>query len=388
MTAILWFLWIVFQCFVGFYLVFPVLLALLRAVLKKRRTIPFQTVNPDYAVIVTAYEQTDQLPEVVESLLTLEYENYMIYVVADNCDITNLKFDSEKVILLKPEKILAGNVRSHFYAIRHFVRDHTHLTIIDSDNLVTKNYLSVLNTYFQAGFEAVQGVREAKNLDSLYACLDAARDIYYHYYDGKLLFEAGSSATLSGSGMAFTTSLYRQCLEHLDISGAGFDKVLQEAVVSRGYRIAFAPEAIVYDEKTAGSDQLVNQRARWINTWFKYFSLGFGLVANGILKWNWNRFLFGIVLLRPPLFIFLILSVVLMLINLWLSPLTSVYWFLALCVFVAGFFYALLQNHTDKRIYQSLRSIPRFMFLQVVSLSKAGRANKISVATKHHVKGS
>jgi hypothetical protein len=47
------------------------------------------------------------------------------------------------------------------------------------------------------GFAAVQGERKAKNLDTTYACLDAARDIYYHFYDGKLLFHIGSSATLA-----------------------------------------------------------------------------------------------------------------------------------------------------------------------------------------------
>ncbi|CAG4998991.1 hypothetical protein DYBT9275_02126 [Dyadobacter sp. CECT 9275] len=380
------YLWILIQAFIGFQLVFPVLLAVIRAV---RGTIQEKILSadlPDYAVIITAYEQTDQLPDVVNSVLALDYPNYMIYLVADNCDISGLHFDTEKVILLRPETVLAGNVRSHFYAIRNFVRAHSHLTIIDSDNLVSRDYLTVLNHFFQSGFEAVQGVRSAKNLDTMYARLDAARDIYYHYYDGKVLFGAGSSATLAGSGMAFTTSLFRQCLEHLDISGAGFDKVLQHAIVSRGYRIAFADKALVYDEKTTGSEQLVNQRARWINTWFKYFSLGFGLVGKGILGLDWNRFIFGLVLLRPPLFIFLILSVLFMLVNLLISPWMVLAWFTGLCIFVSGFLFSLISSDTDPRIYQSLKGIPQFMYLQIVSLLKAKRANKISVATRHNVK--
>jgi len=378
--------WVILQMLIGFHLIFPVLLLILKALAgnsKNKLTVP---VLPDYAVIVTAYEQTDQLPEVVDSILAMDYPDYLIYVVADNCDISNLHFDSDKVILLRPEQVLAGNVRSHFYAIRNFVRPHSHLTIIDSDNLVEKDYLSVLNDYFKQGYQAVQGVRKAKNTDTMLAQLDAARDIYYHYYDGKMLFETGSSATLAGSGMAFTTSLYRECLEKLDVFGAGFDKVLQHAIVSRGHRIAFAEEAVVYDEKTAGSEQLVNQRARWINTWFKYFSLGFGLSWTGLTRLDWNRFLFGIVLLRPPLFIFLALSVLMMLINLLLNPLVSLAWFGALLIFVAGFFLALLNSETDPKIYRSLKRIPQFMYLQMVSLLKAKRANKISVATRHNVK--
>lgn len=379
-------IWITVQLLIGFQLVFPLLLSVIRSISGSIRMRAAIGEAPDYAVIVTAYEQTDQLPEVVQSILSSEYQNFKVYIVADNCDISDLHFASDKVVLLRPPTVLAGNVRSHFYAIRHFVRPHSHLTIIDSDNLVEPDYLMELNKFFQQGFKAVQGIRKAKNTETMLARLDAARDIYYHYYDGKMLFEAGSSATLAGSGMAFTTALYRQCLEDLDVSGAGFDKVLQHQIVSKGNRIAFAEHAVVYDEKTSGSEQLVNQRARWINTWFKYFSLGFGLVGKGVVRFDWNRFLFGIVLLRPPLFIFLALAVLFMLLNLWISPLVSIIWIAGMLAFVVGFVMSLLRSDTDPEIYHSLRKIPQFVTLQIRSLLKANRANKISVATKHNVK--
>lgn len=379
-------IWISVQGVIGFQLIFPLLLIVIRSLRSTSLRGQRQLTSPDYAVIVTAYEQTDQLNEVVQSILTSDYHQYTIYIVADKCDVTQLHFSSDRVVLLRPEQVLAGNVRSHFYAIDRFVKPHTHLVIIDSDNLVTSNFLTNLNVLFDQGYLGVQGVRRAKNTNTTLAKLDAARDIYYHYYDGKMLFEAGSSATLAGSGMAFTTALYRQCLEHKNVSGAGFDKVLQNEIVKRGHRIAFAENAVVYDEKTTGSEQLVNQRARWINTWFKYFSLGFGLVGLGILKWNWNRFLFGIVLLRPPLFIFLGLSLFFMIINVWFAPWIAVCWLVGMLTFVTGFFVGLVSSETDPAIYQSLWNIPHFVALQIRSLFKAKRANEISVATRHIVK--
>jgi len=380
------FFWLLLQGLIGYNLIFPVVLLLVYG-LRKSVTSPSKTrailKSPDYAIIVTAYEQTQQLPSVVSSLLKLNYSNYHIYVVADKCDISNLHFPEGKVLLLRPEQVLGSNTRSHFYAIRNFIRPHSHLTIIDSDNLTDPEYLNELNVYFEQGYEAVQGVREAKNLDSTYACLDAARDIYYHFFDGKVLFGAGSSATLAGSGMAFTTALYRECLEHLDVTGAGFDKVLQDAIVGRKYRIAFAERAIVYDEKTSGTDQLVNQRARWINTWFKYFSLGFKLFFKGLASFNLNQIVFGLVLLRPPLFIFLLLSMLFLFVNLFLSMPIAIAWFLGLCVFATGFYIALNHSKTDPRIYHSLVNIPKFIFYQLRALLKARKANQISVATRH-----
>jgi cellulose synthase/poly-beta-1,6-N-acetylglucosamine synthase-like glycosyltransferase len=381
---LIWLVWILLQVLIGYNLVLPLVIYLLSLFKKKQFLNPQNPSEADYAIIVTAYEQVTNIPAVVNSLLSLNYRQYLIYIVADKCDVSELKFDDERVIILRPETALASNTRSHFYAIHNFKRHHERLTIIDSDNLVHPEYLNELDYYFNAGYTAVQGIREAKNLNTTYACLDAARDIYYHFHDGKILFKVGSSATLAGSGMAFTTALYRECLEHLDITGAGFDKVLQAAIVGRDVRIAFAENAIVYDEKTTNTGQLVNQRSRWINTWFKYFKFGFSLFGKGITKPSWNQFLFGLILLRPPLFIFLLLSVLCLIINVFTCLSGAGIWLLGFLIFVAGFYLALVKSHTDKRIYQSLINIPKFIFYQVISLIKARKANERSIATRHN----
>lgn len=379
--AIIWVIWILIQVLIGYNLYLPILLFIFYK--------PFKIELPgapedDYAIIVTAYEQVDSIPNVVASILKLNYSNYLIYIVADKCDVSGLHFTDERVVILRPPETLASNTRSHFYAIRNFKWEHNRLTIIDSDNLVEPEYLHELDKYFNAGYSAIQGIREAKNLNTTYACLDAARDIYYHFYDGKILFGIGSSATLAGSGMAFTTKLYRDCLENRDITGAGFDKVLQSIIVGQNLRIAFTEKAVVYDEKTTHSDQLVKQRSRWINTWFKYFKFGFTLVFKGITNFSRNQFVFGFILLRPPLFIFLLLSLLCMFANLFISITAVFIWLVGLITFVLGFYIALAKSDTDKRIWQSLINIPKFIFFQVLSLLKVRKANKHSVATTHY----
>lgn len=383
MMIFIWFFWIVLQLVIGYNLVLPIVVYCISLFGKIINYASFKKLPADYAIIVTAYEQVDHIPEVVKSILNLNYSNYLIYIVADKCDVSSLLFDDKRVTVLRPETTLASNTKSHFYAIENFKRPHNRLTIIDSDNLVHSEYLNELDVFFNKGYIAVQGTREAKNLNTTYACMDAARDIYYHFYDGKILFKAGASAMLAGSGMAFTTELYVDCLKNKNISGAGFDKVLQSAIVSLDQRIAFAEKAIVYDEKTSNTDQLVNQRSRWINTWFKYFILGFGLIIKGLKNSSGNQFLFGLVLLRPPLFIFLLLSLVFLAINLFISPIYALIWFLGLLIFVVGFLLALIKSKTDRRIYKSLINIPKFIFFQIQSLLKARNANKISVATRH-----
>jgi len=377
-------LYIIFQILISIHLIFPVILLLLKSFSSKQNNyVKKNEFEIDYAIIVTAYQQTTLLPMVVDSILKLNYNNYLIYVVADSCDISNLNFNNEKVVLLRPEEELASNIKSHFYAIDNFKRAHDRLTIIDSDNLVHTEYLNELNHIFDENYQAVQGVREAKNLNTQYACLDAAGDIYYRYVDRYLLFKSGSSASLSGSGMAFTVSLYKECLGNLQTSGAGFDKILQYEIIKRKLKIAFAEKAIVYDEKTSKPDQLIKQRARWINTWFKFFKLGLKLNLAGILNLNLNQFLFSIMLLRPPLFMLFIISAVFFLANLIFMPFVALTWFLFGVIFVMVFYNSLIYFKADSKIFNSLKNAPKFFFFQFLALLKANRANKISVATQH-----
>jgi cellulose synthase/poly-beta-1,6-N-acetylglucosamine synthase-like glycosyltransferase len=385
-SEILYIVWIIFQVLIGIHLIIPLLLYIFHFFTKKNFTATESTSVFDYAIIVTAYQQTTLLPSVVDSILKLNYDNYLIYIVADNCDISNLHFESDKVVLLRPEEVLAGNIKSHFYAINHFKRPHELLTIIDSDNLVDPEYLNELNKFFDQNFIAVQGVRAAKNLDTSYACLDETGDMYYRFIDRKLLFSVGSSASLAGSGMAFTTAFYKECLESKNIDGAGFDKVLLMEILYKDKQVAFAEKAVVYDEKTSKPDQLVKQRARWLSAWFKYAYRGIILIKKSILKPNWNQFLCGLMFSRPPLFILIFLSGFCILIDLFLQPVMLWFWAFGVFAFIYIFFAALNYFRAPKVIYDSLIRIPYFVFYQVLALFKAKNADKISTATVHHYK--
>ena len=157
-SKILYDIWLLIQALIGYNLVLPLFLYLLWLIKRKPGGIkaPNNMPESDYAVIVTAYEQTDTLPPVIESILNLNYKNFVVYIVADKCDVTTLKFEDKRVVVLRPPETLASNTRSHFYAIRNFIRQHDRLIIIDSDNLIEANCLTELDKYFAAGFVAVQ----------------------------------------------------------------------------------------------------------------------------------------------------------------------------------------------------------------------------------------
>lgn len=378
----IFYIFILLQIFIGAHFFIPFFNYLICKI-RKNSYKDLKLEESDYAVIVTAYQQVDLVPMAVNSILAVDYNNYVIYVVADNCDVSTLFFNDERVVILRPEEVLASNIKSHFYAIDRFIRPHERITIIDSDNLVDADYFKELDQVFARGFEAIQGIRAAKNLNSVYACLDEAGDIYYRYTDRKLLFEVGSSSALSGSGMAFTTRLYKDCLENTLMKGAGFDKILQYEILNGGRRIAFAEKAIVLDEKTARTDQLVNQRSRWINTWFRYFFLGIKMFLGSIKTLSWNKFVFSTMLLRPPLFMLIGLSFLFVVADLFIFPSFLIFWGIAFVLFFIIVFQALSHFKADEKIYHSLRNAPKFIYFQILALLKVRKANKISVATRH-----
>ena len=169
--------WIVAQLLIGFHLVFPIVLLMYNQVFGKKvnqKTKGLKQAN--FAVIVTAYEETFFLPSVIESILKQSYTNFTIYLVADKCDITHLIFDDPRVIVLKPETTIGSNTGSHSYAINHFIKKHDYVTIVDSDNILDSDYLIEILKTLSLDFKAVQGLRDAKNLDTTVACLDAAKN--------------------------------------------------------------------------------------------------------------------------------------------------------------------------------------------------------------------
>src|SRR5690606_28882401 len=233
-NSVLHIVWIVFQIVLAAMLLFPVLSWLWYSLFSRKRIKTAAQHQPgDYAVIVTAYKYVDNITNVIDSLLEMKHPCFHIYVVADNCEPYTYPRNDPRVTILHPPVPLTNQVRSHFYAVENFVRDHNRIVIIDSDNLAHRNMLAAFDPYFDAGFEAVQGVRSAKNINTELAALDAVNELYYLFYDRKVLFGIGSSSMLSGSGMAFTTQLYQECLGNSNTSGAGFDKVLQYAILKR-----------------------------------------------------------------------------------------------------------------------------------------------------------
>ena len=373
-----------------FYLLLPLFLLIIHYI--KKFFAPFKSplLNKtkidkefSFAIVLTAHEDEKNIPPFVDSLLKQSYQNFHVYVVADACDISNLNYDDTRISILKPEIPLNAKIKSLKFAIDHMLPDHDVVIVFDADNLLHPNYLSVLNQYFRMGYLAVQSHMYSKNTKSTYAKLDTIGHVYYNFTERQMPMELGLSAHTLGLGIAVDKTLFVSMI-YKDALG-GFDKKMQADLVLKTPQIAFASEAIVYDEKVDDGKTLEKQRTRWIFTYFHYFKYNANLILQGLKHFNFNWFYFGVTCLKPPLFILLGATFLLGLLDIWIYLPGALLTASVIFFYVLTFILIIITQSKQKGVASGLLYLPKFVFRQMLALVKIKKATKSFLKTDHNV---
>jgi cellulose synthase/poly-beta-1,6-N-acetylglucosamine synthase-like glycosyltransferase len=347
----------------------PVLLTFLSSFTKNNLFKPQQ--RPNFiSCIITSHGDPSLCALLIESLLKSDYELFEILIVLDDTN-HKLHHPDSKVIFLYPEEPLNSKLRSIHFACQFLHEESERILLFDSDNLAHPNLLKEIDNAFSSSFVAVQARRKAKNGNSPLAAADALGEAYYNFTDRYIPFKIGSSASISGSGICLDKNILMLFFDHINLHPIyphlGEDKLIQNFIVGNQHRIAYAPKAIVYDEKVSQPQQLRRQRARWINTYFTNIPAATRLLFWGVLHHNWNSLIFGIITLRPPMFLNLGLIVLLALINLFVNPLISLALLTGVLIFL-GFFIILTHS---LGAFRYLKFLPVFIFNQFIALFHA-----------------
>lgn len=335
----------------------------------------------DFAAIVTAHQDSRFILPLVDSLLKQNYANYTIYVVADDCQDFHYDFSNPSVVLLKPAVALNAKIKSIKFAMDHFIRQHDALIIFDSDNLAHPSFLKNLNEYFQRGFKAVQANMLSKNLDTAFSKVDGMGHTYHNFMERQIKMEMGTTSAILGLGIAVDINLYRTIIYSNNLGG--FDKRLQTELANQLPLVVYAKDVIVYDEKSADKGTFQKQRTRWIFTYFKYFKYSFRLFVNGIRKLHTGRLLLGFSMMRPPLFITLMVSGILTAIAFFINPVLGWIGIGTIVLFAINFVLVVITQSQQKDVTKALIYLPIVVWTQFKSLLKLKRANKSFLKTEH-----
>ena len=328
--AILHFFWSAIQAFTAFSLVAPALLCLLYFVRRyyKEEPVLHEELHEekDYAIVVSACEPVQNIQATLQSLLRLNYSNYIIYVVGNSFTNTGVRLHNDKIVYLRTTAAHHSHIRMHRLAIESFRRPHTHVAFLDGNSLADANYLTNLNSFFHEGYQAVKARILLQNNKSIGSTLQTLADLYRNFFTNEVLFSLGSSSTLSSSGTAFSVSFYKHCIRRMKEGGADFTSDLQTKIMQSGRQVAFASGAIIYNTVEISYYQMMKLHAQQIHNWLFCLLSNSRMAVKGLLKGDTNQLVYGLTAFRMPLSTGAFIGLACLAVNIKIDPLTASFW--------------------------------------------------------------
>ncbi len=386
---LLWKLLFAFQVVLVFYLLQPFLLILILALRKmvgldlKKEPESLPVKQFQFGIVITAHQETLFIPPIVDSLLKQSYPHFNVYVIADDCDISNLHYEDPRIHILKPPEAFNTNSKSIAFGVNHFRDSDEILVIFDPDNLVHPKFLETLNVYYNKGYKAVQGNLYSKNIQGTYAKIDTVGVVFNSFMERDARSALGLSVSLWGCGVSVDVNIYRKiAYDNRSLMG-GFDKRMQSEIVKNIPVTGYAKDAIVYDEKVIDAKNFEKQRIRWINSYFRFLGESLNLLVTGLRRRNLNLIYFGINLVRPPYFILILLALFFLDLNFYFSPLLLKIWLVALIIFFSSLIGIICARSVHKSVTKAIWYMPFFFLLQIKSFLRLN-ANKKSILKTGH----
>lgn len=337
-----------------------------------------------YLVLIPSYKDDIVIKDTVSSVLSAEYpaDKLHIVVISDKMEDSTNEWLSDQPITLftiNPQQ------SSKAYAL-NFAMDNIEdkkfdaVIILDSDNIISKDFFEGINDAFYSGSKAVQTHRTAKNLNSDIAILDAMSEEINNSFFRKGHVNLGLSSALIGSGMAFNYKWFQANVSKL--STAGEDKELELLLLKEGIYIDYLDHILVYDEKTKNSDVFYNQRRRWLAAQFGSLAIGVKDLPGAIIKGNYDYAdkIFQWTLL--PRVVTLGLIVIFTLITSVFNPFLSLKWWLLMGVLTFSFALALPDFLVTRESIRALKRVPLIFILMIMNMFRLKGVNKRFIHTK------
>jgi cellulose synthase/poly-beta-1,6-N-acetylglucosamine synthase-like glycosyltransferase len=377
------------QVILASWLIQPFFLLLIHAIGKMtgihpaRTTTAIEVKDYSFGVLITAHQQTGFLPPIVDSLLKQTYTRFNVYIVADDCDISQLHFTDPRIRVLVPPAPLHDQVASLQYGLRHLAETDEVLVIFDPDNLVHPDFLRTLNAWYNKGYQAVQGNLQPKNKEGVYAKLDSLGNLMGNFLERDIRSMLGLSVTIWGCGVSVKKAVFQKIIFDSKSRMGGFDKHMQTEIACNVDRIGYAREAIVYDEKVEDGHNFERQRIRWIAAYFKFLGEAFRLLLTGIRKGDFNLMYFGYNLIRLPWFLLLLLAGGIAATDWFIYPILTHVWLVVLCLFLLSFVTIVAIKAEGRSVSQGLLFIPLVFYHQLRALFRIRASRRSLLKTDH-----
>lgn len=222
-----------------------------------------------FIIALPANNEESVIGNLIKSLQMQDYDKslYDIYVIADNCTdgTANVARENGAIVYERFDE----DKKTKGYALNWFLDkmkdkkdDYDALLVFDADNVVDKNFLNVMNKKLCQGEVLVQGYRDIKNptdtwVSGGYAIFYWTMNRLYHL----ARYNMGLSPLINGTAFMVKWDIL--------IDEGWNTKTLTEDIefalinISKGVKLGWAKDAIVYDEQPLTFKQSWKQRERW-----------------------------------------------------------------------------------------------------------------------------
>lgn len=343
---------------------------------------------PSIAVLIPAYKEDEVIIDVTkEATLQFYKGKYDVFVIADSLqDITIKELKKYPIHLIEVTFEKSTKAKALNSAMAQIKTNYDLVVILDADNVMERNALSVFATEYLNGSQAIQGQRCAKNKETQFALLDALSEEVNNHIYCKGPSTINLSSRLVGSGMAFDYKLFKRLMKSIDAVG-GFDKELELKIIKKGITIKYTESAIVYDEKVSKSEVFEKQRRRWISAQYHYMVKAMPIAFIELLKGNFDYFYKALQLTLPPrLLLPGILFFMSSLFYILKLPKLAFVWFTLFVLNVIAYSIAIPLKYWNKELLGGAIAIPKAFIVTLKALLSIGGANKKFIHTPHSKK--
>ncbi|OPY57893.1 MAG: Beta-monoglucosyldiacylglycerol synthase [Pelotomaculum sp. PtaU1.Bin035] len=264
-----------------------------------------------FAIVVAAHNEERVIGELIRNLFELNYPKdlYDIFVVADNCidDTAKIAAGQGALVIERFNNVEKGKGYALEYAFCKIFNsgvNYDAVVVFDADNLVTPDFLMIMNARLLKGEKIIQGYLDTKNAEdtwitkSIYICY-----IITNRFWQLAKYNLGLTCALGGTGMCLAVDVLKRY--GWGMTSLTEDLEFQTKALMNNLKVTWAHDAKVYDEKPLTLMQSCIQRKRWMQGHFNVAGRYLGkLLREGIITRNFVMIDGALYLIQPFFWMF------------------------------------------------------------------------------------
>lgn len=229
-----------------------------------------------YAFFIAAHNEEAVIANLVKSIKDQDYPSELIdvFVVADACTDNTAQAAREAGAIVYERNDLSRKGKSWVMdygfdrILREYPGKHEAFFIFDADNLLSRDYVTIMNDAFDQGYLALTSYRNSKNFGSSWiSSAYATWFIREARYLNNARMICHTSCAVSGSGYLVSAKLI-EGMKGWDFHTLTEDIQFSTFCAIHGVRIGYAP-AEFFDEQPVSLKASIKQRMRWTKGFYQ-----------------------------------------------------------------------------------------------------------------------